>query len=263
MKTAADVMNRTGFFAKPSDTIAVLVREMGERGLGSIVVLDRKARPLGVATSAEVECCYDVDELIERLRKPAVCMDQHTDLDMAARTLALHPSSCLVLVDASGAAVGMLTPLELLRGVLGVTAAHGGAPLHDRDVNWEQAELLELSAAHRAPDAPGIILLSPGLDSTAKRVVWAEATENMRERLDQMLRSPQQDPRLESIIEAYPRYVRFRCLTIHDAGLREQLANALCTVGSGEARPAQPGETASATSTAGVSRVSPGVALGS
>jgi hypothetical protein len=232
MKTAAEVMNRNFFHASPTDTIGVLVREMGERGLGSVIVLDRKGRPLGVATSAEVESCYDVEELTERLHHPAVCMDEHTTLDIAARALALHPSYCLVLVDACGAAVGALSPIELLRGILRIDGHHGFAPSEDLETSWEKAELLELDAAHRAPRAPGIILLSPGLDSSAKRVVWAEPTDDMCERLDQMLRNPQFNPRLESILEVYPRTVRFRCLTIYDAGLRERLASALCTLGS-------------------------------
>jgi CBS domain-containing protein len=232
MKTAAEVMNRKFFHASPTDTIGLLVREMGERGLGSVVVLDGKGRPLGVATSAEVESCYDFEELTERLRQPAVCMDEHIALDIAARTLALHPSCCLVLVDAGGAAVGVLSPIELLRGVLKIGGHHGFAPSADREASWEKAELLELDAAHRAPKAPGIILLSPGLDSSAKRVVWAEPTDDMRERLDQMLHNPQFNPRLESILEVYPRTVRFRCLTIYDAGLRERLASALCPLGA-------------------------------
>jgi len=65
-------------------------------------------------------------------------------------------------------------------------------------------------------------------------VVWAEATPNMRERLDQMLRSPQDDPRLEAMLDVYPRTLRFRCLTIYDAEQRQSLASALCTVSDGD-----------------------------
>ncbi len=82
-------------------------------------------------------------------------------------------------------------------------------------------------------ETPGIILISPGIDSTKTRVVWAESAANMRERLDQMLREPQADTRLESILEAYPRTVRFRCLTVYDPAQRDQLAGALCNIGDG------------------------------
>ena len=106
MKTAADVMNRTFFHASPSDTIGVLLHEMAERGLGCVPVLDATGRPLGVATTGEIEPCYDIDELIEHLARPAICVDQNTPIDIAARELAQHPSCALILVDGGGIAVG-------------------------------------------------------------------------------------------------------------------------------------------------------------
>jgi CBS domain-containing protein len=229
MKTAAEIMNRNFFYASPGDTIGLLVHEMGERGVGSIVVLDLDGHPLGVATTPEIQNCRNFEDLTQGLHRPALCMDEHASIEAAAHTLALHPASSLVLVDGNGVAVGVLSPVELLRALLGLSGDALAHP-HDRDFSWDEAELLELGAAHRAPEAPGIVLLSPGLDSSAKRIVWAEATDNVRERLDQMLRSPQEDPRLEAILEVYPRSARFRCLTMYDAGQRERLAGALCNV---------------------------------
>jgi CBS domain len=240
MKTAADVMNRKFFHASPSDTIGVLLQEMAERGLGSVPVLDLEGRPVGVATTGEIERCYDMEELVERLQRTAVCMDQGTPIDVAARTLALHPSCALILLNGSGVAVGALSPLELLRAVLGLEAARPAEKLHEGDASWDEAEVLDVASAHRAPESPGIVLLSPGLDASKKRVVWAEASTNMRQRLDQMLREPQDDEGLEAILEVYPRSVRFRCLTMHDESQREEVAGALCNVGDGAggARPA-------------------------
>jgi hypothetical protein len=241
MKTAADVMNRSFFHASPSDTIGVVLQEMAERGLGSVPVLDLEGRPVGVATTGEIERCYDMEELVERLQRTAVCMDQDTPIDVAARTLALHPSCALLLLNGSGVAVGALSPLELLRAVLGLEAGGRAEHPHERSASWDEAEILDIAAAHRAPESPGIILLSPGLDTSKKRVVWAEASANMRQRLDRMLREPQDDEGLEAILEAYPRSVRFRCLTMHDEAQREELAGALCNVGesAGRARPAR------------------------
>jgi CBS domain-containing protein len=261
MKTAAEVMDRNFFYASPGDNIGMLLHQMAERDLGSVPVLDLAGRPLGVATTGEIEGCYDVEELIERLRRPAVCMDEHTPIDIAARTLALQPASGLVLVNGTGIAVGALSPTELLRATLGLDNVHASVPHLDRNNDWDDAPLLELGAAHRASEAPGVIVLSPGLDASAKRVVWAEPATNMRERLDQMLCKPQNDPRLEAILEAYPRHVRFRCLTIHDARQREQLATALFSGGC-EAPP-QPREPVASPRLSGVMpKVEPSAALG-
>lgn len=230
MKTAAEIMNRSFYFASPTDTIGALLHEMGTRGVGTVPVLDLSGRPVGMATAAQIEGAYDVEELAESLTRPALCMDQHTPIDVAARTLALHQVDSLILVNEHGVAVGALNAHELLRAVLGLDGAQLLAHPQDRDVCWEDAEVLELGAAHRAPEAPGIILLSPGLDASARRIVWAEDSPNMRERLDQMLRNPQEDPRLEAMLDVYPRTLRFRCLTVYDPEQRHSLASALCNV---------------------------------
>jgi CBS domain-containing protein len=229
MKIAAEVMNRSYFAASPMDTIGTLLHQMAERGLGAVPVLDLGGRPLGEATAAEIETCHDMEEVAERLTRPALCMDQNTPIDVAARTLALHRADSLLLVDEQGVAVGSLSALELLRAMLGLNGTKSLAQPFDRDACWEAADYLELGAAHRAPEAPGIILISPGLDGSAKRIVWAEPTSNMRERLDEMLRNPQQNARLEAMLDVYPRTLRFRCLTVFDAEQRNRLAGALCT----------------------------------
>src|SRR5688572_30558839 len=207
MKSAAEVMNRQFFHASPSDTIPVLLQEMAGLGLGSVPVLDSAGRPVGVATTAEIERCLDIDELIEGLEHAPVCIDQNAPIEIAARALARQPSSSLIIVDAHGTAVGALSPVELLEAVLGVEPQPEAARDHERDELWDRAEVLDLGAAHRAPEGPGIILLSPGLDERKRRRVWAESTDNLRERLDQMLREPQDDEALEAMLEVYPRTV--------------------------------------------------------
>ena len=223
MKTAAEIMNRSFYAIAPNDAIASVLHEMGERGLGSVPVLDLAGRPRGVATLGEIERCHDGEELTERLTCPAVAMPQGTPADVAARTLGLHQASSLLLVDDQGVVVGSLTALDLLRYVLGLNGIRSEA-VRCGDEGWERADFLELGAAHRAPEAPGIILLSSGLDKDARRVVWAEATSNMRERLDEMLRMPQDDLRLESLLDAFPRSLRFQCVTVFDEQQRKQMA---------------------------------------
>ena len=168
------------------------------------------------------------------LTRPALCMDQHTPVDIAARTLALHQADSVLLLNEHGVAVGELSSHDLLRAVLGLDGAQLTRDGQQRDERWEDAEVLELSAAHRAPEAPGIILLSPGVDAASRRIVWAESTSNMHERLDHMLRNPQSDPRLEAMLDVYPRTLRFRCLTVYDTEQRESLASALCNVTDAE-----------------------------
>jgi CBS domain-containing protein len=231
MKNAAEVMNRSFVAASLTDSIGPLLHRMAELGLEAIPVLDLAGRPLGVATIAEIESSHDMEEVTERLTHPALCMGQHSSLDMAARALALHRGDNLLLLDEHGVAVGSLNAAELLRATRELEETPRMSPPVDGDA-WEEADYLELGAAHRAPQAPGIILISPGLDSRARRIVWAEAANDMRGRLDEMLRTPQEDVRLEGMLDVYPRTLRFRCLTVFDARQREELTQALCMDGA-------------------------------
>jgi CBS domain-containing protein len=232
MKNAAEIMNRKFFAACLTDSIGPLLRQMAELGLGAIPVLDLRGRPLGEATVAEIERAHDMEEVTQRLTRPALCMDQNTPIEVAARALAMNRAVGLLLVDEHGVAVGSLSAIELLRATLGLNGAQSMTQPVDRDACWEEADYLDLGAVHRAPEAPGIILISPspGLNARDGRSVWAEAASNMRERLDEMLRNPQDNVRLEGMLDVYPRTLRFRCLTVFDAQQREELTHALCSM---------------------------------
>jgi CBS domain-containing protein len=257
MTSAAEIMNRKFYYASQAESVGTILQEMTERGLGSVPVLDLEGRPLGIATMAQIERCYDVEELTNHLARPAACVHQSTPAEVAARMAAVHQADLLLLVDDHGLAVGCLTALDLLRAVLGLHGSRtqtNGSP----EEGWDAAELLELSAVHRAPEAPGIVLLCSGLDKDERRIVWAEAAENMRERLDEMLRNPQANPQLETLLNVYPRTLRFQCLTVHDETQRKQLASSLGKAGeSGDAAGGAPQHAPSAS----VSASQPSIAV--
>lgn len=230
--TAAEIMDRNFLYASQGDSLVQLLHQMENRGLGSAPVLDVDGRPVGVATLGDIESCHDIEELADHLTRSAVSLPQNTPIPIAARVMAERRADSLVLVNDAGVAVGALSALDLLCALMGVEGARSepdASGMTKRDAAWSRAELLELSAAHRAPEAPGVILLSPGSSTGERRVLWAESSANIRERLDQMLRTPQEDPALEALLDVYPRDLRFRCLVVHDPERRERLARGLCT----------------------------------
>lgn len=229
-RTAAEIMDRDFVYASQGDSILELLHHMDDRGLSCAPVLDADGRPLGSATVREIESCHDIDELTQHLTRLAVSVDQNTSIETAARALAEHQADSLVLVNEHGVAMGALSALDLLRAVLGLDgtrAAPGKKPGVKGDVAWSNAEYLELGAAHSAPAAPGLIVLCAEADTEAKRPLWAESSLDIRERLDQMLRNPQEDANLEALLAVYPRTLRFRTLVVHDARRRARLARAL------------------------------------
>ncbi len=234
--TAAEIMERDFVHASQGGSVFGLLRQMDDRHLGSAPVLDGEGRPVGSATVRELESCHDIEELADHLTLTAVSVDQNTSIEAAARALAEQHADSLVLVNERGVAVGVLSALDLLRAVLGLNAGQQDPTkpaAAKREVAWRHAGPLEVTAAHRAPEEPGIILLSSGVDAETSRPVWVEPSLNIRERLDQMLRAPQDDPALEALLAVYPRALRFRCLVVHDAQRRARLARALRKLSSG------------------------------
>ena len=263
MKTAAEIMDRNFFYASPSDNIGVLLHQMAERGLGSVPVLDLAGRPLGVATTGEIEGCYDVEELIERLRCSAVCMDESTPVDLAARTLALHPSSSLVLVNGTGIAIGACRRSSCsgpnsgstvirprCRTWIGTTTgttrrSSSSAPL----IAFPKRRASSCSARGSTP-APSASCGRSQPPTCAS--AWTRCCASPR-----MTLSSRRSSRHTLAT------IRFRCLTIYDAGQREKLASALCTVCEGDEAPPQPVEPEASPRVSGVMpKVEPVAALG-
>lgn len=91
---------------------------------------------------------------------------------------------------------------------------------------WSEPELLDICAAHRAPRAPGIVLLFPN-DKSKPSTFWAGVTPNIQERLDEMLRSPQDDLLLENMLAPYPRDVSFRYLVVPSSRRRARLLKSI------------------------------------
>jgi CBS domain-containing protein len=225
----AEIMDPDFFSACQTDSIGQLLQDMAELGLGTAPVLDLEGHPLGMATVRDIDGCRRLDELPDHITQPAVSVHQSTGIEAAARALAAQNADCLLLVDDRGVAVGALRALDLLRALLGLRVTHAGSRDAGRDA-WSHGALLDIDAAHHAPAAPGVILLGPGEPGEKLNFVWAEATSNIRERLDEMLRMPQDESALEAALGQYPRRVTFRALVVSDPERRARLVRALRAV---------------------------------
>jgi CBS domain-containing protein len=228
--TVSEIMDPEFFHASQADSIAQVLHEMAELGLGSAPVLDLDGHPLGMATLREIDACRRVEDLIEHPKHPLPTVHQNTEIGAAARTLAEHDADCLILVNDDGAAVGALRSHDLLRAVLGLRLghAHGGAPPRHTGT-WSRGALLNLDSLKHVPSAPGLIMLEPW-SAGKPTIAWVEATLNLRDRLDEMLRMPQAEPVLERLLDEYPRRLAFRALVVTDEDRRMRLLRALSAV---------------------------------
>jgi CBS domain-containing protein len=117
----SDYMSTHIVYLRAGDHVAIARRPMLDFGLNAIPVLDDDGRPVGVVLLRDL-----VDEKKSGLR---VARAPHTieggaTLDEAARKLAAEDIHHLVVVDPQGVAVGMLSALDVVRGLVGAPANH-------------------------------------------------------------------------------------------------------------------------------------------
>jgi len=176
-------MNRELLVVSP-DTETQVVRELLQRyAISSVPVVDERRHPLGMVTACAVLDCNGTAR--DRMSRPAVCVDGSTAIEIVAKRLATEDAHNLIVVDAAGSAVGIVSVLDVMRAMLGVPAHHPEAfPHWDEAMQWSWTDDWPLDESHalHAPDAPGVLVLVQEEVGKADVVVWVEECANVRER---------------------------------------------------------------------------------
>jgi CBS domain-containing protein len=156
-------------------------------------------------------------------------IDASASLESAGEALTKTESHHLVVVDSAGKAVGMVSAVDVLRGLLGIPARHpAGFPHFDGElgVSWTDDTVLAPGNLDEAPEGPGVIVLVRGGRGIVETPVWAEASLHVRTRLEELLSIPQDDaPALAAILARGS--LRFRAASVPDAARRERIVGTL------------------------------------
>lgn len=115
----SDYMNTHIVYLREGDHVAIARRPMLDFGVNAIPVLDDEQRPVGVLHLRDL-----VDERRPHVARTASTIEATSTLDEAARKLAAEDVHHLVVVDEHGVAVGMLSALDVVRGLVGAPANH-------------------------------------------------------------------------------------------------------------------------------------------
>lgn len=187
--TVREVMNRELFTLRPSERVDDALRFLVALGVSGAPVVEKGA-PIGVVTLKDLLNDKPGDTVGDRMRSPAISIEADARIDTAARMLGEHGVHRLIVVDASGRAIGIAASIDLLRGLHGIPAAHPpGFPHLDPTTGlaWTDDAPLDATNVERAPRGPGLVVLVRGAAGMRERVIWAESTDDMRERLRAML----------------------------------------------------------------------------
>jgi hypothetical protein len=150
------------------------------------------------------------------MTQPPATVPAEALIGEAARILARTPYHRLIVVDGDGRAVGMVSALDIVRGLLGLPAPHPASfPHTDREsgLSWTDETPLDAEHVPAAPAGPGVLVLYHGGVGVPERAVWAEAPEDLRQRLTEMLTVPQ-----PALLAAWLEYdgIRFRATSVSD-----------------------------------------------
>lgn len=118
--TVADIMNRKLLYIRVGDRRSLARGKLLEFGVTAVPVLDDEHRPAGLVSLrdlAHLDAGVSEEEPVRTIHGTA-------SVEEGARMLAEHGSHQLVVVDEGGRAIGMVSAVDFVRGLLGVPAAH-------------------------------------------------------------------------------------------------------------------------------------------
>jgi hypothetical protein len=208
----------------PAREVLDLLRSFG---VGAAPILDENRKPVGVVSLRDRletdRCVQDV------MTRPVGCVSMSSTIEAAAEQMARGDRHHLVVVDGTGAAVGMLSTLDLLRALLDLPARHPAAFPHwdpSTCTSWTDDRPLDAENARHAPDASGVLLLVISRRAGRDAIVWVETCPNVRAQvLAYASHLTHQEPALTRVLALEG--LRFRASHVEDPATRDAIASRL------------------------------------
>lgn len=221
-RNVAEIMNTELFTLRPDDTADLALRFILDLGISGAPVVDEARTVLGHASTRDLLAASKGPTVAERMATNARTVDVGMAVDEAARRMVDGRVHQLIVVDAGGRAVGVVSAVDIVAALVGLPIVHHPtSPQFDRafGIAWTDQAQLKKELVSTAPEAPGVFVLIEGAAMSADRVVWAEGGANIRSRLFDLLSSPQDDETLAELLTD-PERLRFRAAAIPDPGVR-------------------------------------------
>jgi CBS domain-containing protein len=118
--TVRDIMNPQLLYAPEGEPLHVLRAKLLRFGVSGAPVLDAAYRPVGFVSLRD----FSADGATARVTRPVVTTRDDELVESAARALADADLRHLVVVDAAGRAVGVVSALDFVRALAGLAPRH-------------------------------------------------------------------------------------------------------------------------------------------
>jgi CBS domain-containing protein len=222
-RSVHEIMNPELFVLDREDAPADALGYLGALGILAAPVLDGAGRPIGFVSVRDLISDARAGRVGDRMTKPVLTVSPDVEIAEAGRLMGERGVHHLVVVDEAGVAIGIVSSLDVVRGLLGMPAPHPEAFPH-RDgatgATWTDDLPLDLDAAARIPEGPGLLVLVRGVAGHADAKVWAEAPSDVRSRLAEILSFGDWEPAPLKRLLAHPGELRVRATAIADAHAR-------------------------------------------
>ena len=120
--TVRDFMSRQLVYLREGDRVEIAKHPILDFGISAVPVLDDGHKPVGMVSLRDLA---DDRELGGgRVRSPAISIAANATLLVAAHVLAEANIHHLVVVDSEDKAVGMISALDVVRGLVGLELRH-------------------------------------------------------------------------------------------------------------------------------------------
>jgi CBS domain-containing membrane protein len=125
-----EVMTAQVIALRPQDNLARACARVLDERISALPVLDPDGRPLGVISKSDLLLASvrgETGTVEEKMSSPAAIIRSSAPLSIAAAVMSQRGYHRLVVVDETGAAVGILSAIDVLRWL----ARHAGIVLSD------------------------------------------------------------------------------------------------------------------------------------
>src|SRR5262249_1008204 len=119
-----EIMNRELFSVRPDESCEPVLRYLHLLGVSGAPVLDAEGRPVGMITLRDFLEPKQGSLVREPMTAPALTVPAKASIAEAGRRMAEAADHHLVAVDEHGRAVGFVSALDVVRGLLGMPSAH-------------------------------------------------------------------------------------------------------------------------------------------
>lgn len=193
----AEIMNHDLFGVAPSDRVGEVLDLLLAYGVTGAPVLDEDRRPVGFVALRDLVGAPRESHVLTRMAVPADVVPMHANIRVAALLMAERSRHHLACVDDEGRAIGFVGALDVLRGLVGAPVPHPDTFSHvdkSSGLTWSDDVRLTFDHARDTPAAPGMFKLVDAAAGRPDRVVWTEATPDLRRRLGELLSNPAEAP---------------------------------------------------------------------